>query len=312
MSDSQTQINEKFKIIENLNIQLYRESKDTKTNARGYTLIDICRSNYLFILNGRYGEDKNVGQFPFRDKAVIDYVMATAQCFRLLHNFSITDTDNLFSDGHALLKWSLKSPFLHDKPPIPEKDKNEPRTRWDETLSEKSVQNISDRKLDEISNQIQSPSPTPDNIDNITQKITNLLNDSAKITFGKKYYQMTKSRQPWFGKQCQCSRKRYHAAKANYRKFKTRGYKINLGIASKDYKKTMKYYINKHKHNTANKLRKMQSNNPKKYWKLLRKNKKSKENKSVTPNIDDFYKHFQTVNSKSEGINETTQDLDFD
>ena len=74
----------------------------------------------------------------------------------------------------------------------------------------------------------------------------------------------------------------------------------------------MNYYINKHKHNTANKLRKMQSNNPKKYWKLLRKNKKSKENKSVTPNIEDFYKHFQTVNSNSEGINETTQDLDFD
>ena len=87
-------LNEKFKIIENLNIQLYRESKDTKTNARGYTLIDICRSNDLFILNGRYGEDKNVGQFTFRDKSVIDYVMATAHCFHLLHNFSITDTDN--------------------------------------------------------------------------------------------------------------------------------------------------------------------------------------------------------------------------
>ena len=196
MSDSQTPIDEKFKIIENLNIQLCRESKDTKTNARGYTLIDICRSNDLFILNGRYGEDKNVGQFTFRDKSVIDYVMATTQGFHLLHKFSITDTDNLFSGGHALLKWSLKSPFLHDMPPIPEKDKNEPRTRWDEPLSEKFAENISDRKLDEITSQIQSLSPTPDNIDNITQKITNLLNDSAKITFGKKYYQITKSSQP--------------------------------------------------------------------------------------------------------------------
>ena len=45
---------------------------------------------------------------------------------------------------------------------------------------------------------------------------------------------------------------------------------------------------------------------------IIEKNKKSKENKSVTPNIEDFYKHFQTVNSNSEGINETTQDLDFD
>ena len=74
----------------------------------------------------------------------------------------------------------------------------------------------------------------------------------------------------------------------------------------------MNYYINKYKHNTANKLRKMQSNNPKKYWRLLRKNKKSKENKSVTPSIEDFYKHFQTVNSNSEGINESTQNLGFD
>ena len=118
MSESQTPINEKIKIIENLKIQLYRESKDTKTNTRWYTLIDIYRRNDLFILNGRYGEDKNVGQFTVRNKYVIEYVMATAQCFHLLHNFSITDTGNLFSDDHALLKWSLKSPFLNDKPPI--------------------------------------------------------------------------------------------------------------------------------------------------------------------------------------------------
>ena len=117
-----------------------------------------------------------------------------------------------------------------------------PRTRWDETLSEKFVENISDRKLDEITSQIQSLSPTPDNIDNITQKITNLLNDSAKITFRKKYYQMTKSSQPWFGKQYQLSRKRYHAAKANYRKFKARGYKLNLVLQAKIIKKNELLY----------------------------------------------------------------------
>ena len=104
--DFESGTNKAFKVLVNLKIQVYRESKDKKSNALGITLLDICRNNNLFMFNGRYGNDKNVGQFTFRDKSVIDYVLATANCYKLNQDFSIDETEQLFSDGHAILRWS--------------------------------------------------------------------------------------------------------------------------------------------------------------------------------------------------------------
>ena len=106
--DFESDTDESLKILESLNIQLHRESKDAKSNTLGITLLDICRHNNLFMLNGRYGNDKNVGQLTFRDKSVIDYVLSTAYCFNFIEDFSIVATDKLFSDGHALLQWRLR------------------------------------------------------------------------------------------------------------------------------------------------------------------------------------------------------------
>ena len=63
--------------LEKLNIQLHRKSQDKKKNNNGYKLIEACKNNNLTILNGRFGQDKNVGKFVFRDISVIDYVLAT-------------------------------------------------------------------------------------------------------------------------------------------------------------------------------------------------------------------------------------------
>ena len=63
-------------------------------------------------MNGRFGKDKDVGAATFRDKSVIDYTLCTADSLRLLNDFEIVELDSLFSDGHALLSWSLKSQIL--------------------------------------------------------------------------------------------------------------------------------------------------------------------------------------------------------
>lgn len=80
---------------ENLGVSLNRCSKDTTTNSHSLRLIDICRNNNLFVLNGRVGDDLG-GNFTFRGKSVIDYVLATASCFKYILHFSIIETDPLF------------------------------------------------------------------------------------------------------------------------------------------------------------------------------------------------------------------------
>ena len=64
-------------LLPTLNINQNRVSQDMKTNNNGYKLIDICRNNNLFILNGRFGKDKNLGKFTFRDQSLIDYTICS-------------------------------------------------------------------------------------------------------------------------------------------------------------------------------------------------------------------------------------------
>ena len=49
---------DKINTLENLNSPIERASKDHKTNSTGYWLIDTCKNNNLFIVNGRFGKDK--------------------------------------------------------------------------------------------------------------------------------------------------------------------------------------------------------------------------------------------------------------
>ena len=83
---------------------------DSRTNSHGFILLDICRNNDLFMLNFRLGNDRDVGKLTFRDTSLIDYTIASANCFKLIKSSSVKETDRLFSDGHSFLKWSLK-PF---------------------------------------------------------------------------------------------------------------------------------------------------------------------------------------------------------
>ena len=89
-------------ILEQLSIPLERCSEDSITNSHGSRLIDTCRNNNLFILNGRVHKD-TTGRFTFKYNSVIDYIISTAECFKHVSNFDVIKTDTLLSDGHSLL-----------------------------------------------------------------------------------------------------------------------------------------------------------------------------------------------------------------
>ena len=56
----------------------------------------------------------------------------------------------------------------------------------------------------------------------------------------------------------------------------------------------MNKYIAKHKKYTQNKLRNLESKNPKDYWKFINSLKKKEPNN--IPSLDDFYEHFKNLN----------------
>lgn len=70
-------------------------------------LIDVCKNNHLFVLNGRYGKDIGIGKKTFRNNSVIDYIISSVNGYTLLTDFNIFELDHLFSDGHSLLDCCL-------------------------------------------------------------------------------------------------------------------------------------------------------------------------------------------------------------
>ena len=96
-------------VLEKFGIQITRVSTDIKKNNHGFKLIDLCNTQYLSILNGRYGEDKNVGAMTFRGISVIDYVISSSKAIQFLNNFKVSDLDSLYSDGHALPSLDIRT-----------------------------------------------------------------------------------------------------------------------------------------------------------------------------------------------------------
>ena len=88
------------------------EHENLNAHNNGYKLIDICRNNNLYILNGRFGRDKTEGKLTFRNQSLIDYTICSFNCLKLLKDFEVIDTDPIYSDGHALLSWTINCNVL--------------------------------------------------------------------------------------------------------------------------------------------------------------------------------------------------------
>ena len=67
-----------------------RCSKDKSLNNEGNNLLEMCKCYNLCILNGRCGDDRNLGNFTFRNTSVIVYTIASAETLMHFRNFKIT------------------------------------------------------------------------------------------------------------------------------------------------------------------------------------------------------------------------------
>jgi hypothetical protein len=64
-------------ILESLNIPVGRINKDSVKNHYGSRLLDLCKGNDLFIINGRIGNDKGIGKLTCKNSSVVDYVISS-------------------------------------------------------------------------------------------------------------------------------------------------------------------------------------------------------------------------------------------
>lgn len=308
--DNTSSFFDKTDILENLNVPLQRISKDTKTNNTGYWLIDTCKRNNLFIVNGRFGKDKGIGAMTFRDKSVIDYTLCTAEVFQVLNDFEIVELDSLFSDGHALITWAFNCNMNSNTESGNNNDSFSRKFIWSENAKDLFLNSVDVDKLGGLHERLERINVERINTPELKQYVNQITSCIADIFMQAASQSLKQTKQPfkrrafdkpWFGPACKIARKKYHRALNAYNRTKSIQAKHILQTESKAYKQTMNKYIRKHKLDKADKLRNLQATNPKEYWKYI-KSLQNKTSKSQ-PSLEDFYEYFKSINQ-----NDDTQD----
>ncbi|MES9884249.1 MAG: reverse transcriptase family protein [Sedimenticola sp.] len=314
----------KVDILPNYGLDINRVSKDKKTNNSGHRLIDVCKSNNLFILNGRCGDDKGIGEFTFRDTSIIDYAISSVDGLKHVQHFSIERLDALFSDGHSLL--STKLIFQMAKPRKVYKENTSHTSLrmpiWKESNKQSFVTNIDTDKVKNISCHLINlrsnlSNVTANDINQTTSGIADIFVHSANIslandnpTRGNGNFTYRSNDKAWFGPNCKKAREKYLQTKNIFASQPSETNRLNMVQASKNYKKTMNKYIHVHKTSTQRKLRNLKSQKPKEFWKILNKMEKNKKADKVT--IDDLYNHFKNVNINAEHEDDFNIDFHID
>ena len=87
------------------NIPLKRVNADMVVNSYGNQMIEFCRATNLFILNGRYGRDKQNSKpnFTCKDRNTVDYFLSTSNLFSMIQSVEVLEFNDLFSDVHCPL-----------------------------------------------------------------------------------------------------------------------------------------------------------------------------------------------------------------
>ena len=106
-----------FECFKHFNVPLKRNSSDETVNSYGQNLLEFCKFNNIFILNGRLGSDYYLPKLTCKNKRTVDYVLSSPFLFELLEYFSVHDFSSLFSDAHCPVSISLRRAVTANVPP---------------------------------------------------------------------------------------------------------------------------------------------------------------------------------------------------
>ena len=89
------------------NARLDRTNSDKGVNNYGYKLIDFCKNNSMYILNGRTGSDQYVGKVTCKNVSTVDYFISSPNIVPRMKEFYINEFSDIISDAHCLITLEL-------------------------------------------------------------------------------------------------------------------------------------------------------------------------------------------------------------
>ena len=293
------------------NVPISRVNTDDIVNTYGRHLLELCKNNNLFILNGRLGCDQVEPKTTCKDRSTVDYFLCSVDNFDFINDFSILEFSDLYSDVHCPLTLILNTDSSinfnrSEDTQIPSEPKAKVRN-WDSKNANIYIENFDVLRVAEIEMKIDDLSNSHDisatSINEIVANIGTLFKTCSKeIGEVKKSPRNYKGKaKPWFNTECSRAQNIYHKCRKMYNKYKTNYYKNLLKIVSKKYKRTLTVINRKYKDNKIKELRSLKSTDPRKYWKII-----NSQNKTVNDlaSLDDLYHFFKASNTQETYVND--------
>lgn len=167
-------------------VKRQRNNCDRSVNNYGYRFVEFLHANDMFILNGRTNGDLN-GNCTCKNVSSVDYFICTSDMFKFVDSLTVHDFCPMYSDVHCPI--SLLLDFCN-KPLNESTPKLNKFTIFDQDKAHVYCSNIKEDRLCDIYSKLLNIE-TLDNIGNelneVTEEISELLVQSSEETFGVKY-----------------------------------------------------------------------------------------------------------------------------
>ncbi|KAK6192427.1 hypothetical protein SNE40_003896 [Patella caerulea] len=85
-----------------------RRSEDKILNRYGERLNELSSNVGLYCLNGRCGQDINLGKFTCNETSVVDYCICSPKVLPCIEDFYVNDFNSLLSDKHNAVCYEIR------------------------------------------------------------------------------------------------------------------------------------------------------------------------------------------------------------
>ena len=253
-----------------------RNSRDKTRNNFGKLLLDFCKSNDFFILNGSLNGDIE-GKLTCKGASVAGYCLCNVN---ILSKFVRLNVLELYSDAHSPISVSIKVKEKTNNAAESrnQSNKEEVMNKWNPEKLQEFIENLETVKVIDLENKLinsNNDNTCKQSINQYIHDLSELFVDSAKKTLGtrttinsKNKINNSKTDKSWFTVQCKFQRQNYRKLKRKYKRYKTDAVKNELAAAEREYKRTLDTSMSRHRKDMQNKLKTMRTKNPKEFVKF--------------------------------------------
>ena len=309
-----------------LDIPFGRNSADDVRNNAGYSLVDFCKSQRMLIVNGRVGDDKDVGKTTCKNTSVVDYMIASVNLFPSFVNFAVLDFERCISDVHNAIFLELKICDQTvdrnaidsdvDTQVVNDNVDNFVKPKWITGIEREFIENINAVDIDTLELQMLNclddiHAVSKQDINSFTDGFCNILKESAiKCNMFPKRSNARKSRKArsrahkkclWQNVESRRARTTYRNAARTYRLRGTPTANAVKNRAFKFYQKTLNKNFKLFIRDIRKRIRMLRTTDPSRYWKIINGSKKDKQEEYDAISHEVFSKHFEKLGNVDEG-----------